>query len=231
MSSNREWLSISDMMAGLMMVFLFIAIVFMQQITNDKDSLVEIAATYADTKSKLNTALHDEFEKDLIVWGAEILPDNTVRFKEPNVLFNINSLKIKDSFRKILDDFFPRYLGILTSNEFKNDIIELRVEGHTSSKWKDNSSVEAAYLGNAYISQGRAFSVLDYLFRLKSTNEHQLWLIKVFRANGLSFSKRILIDGQEDRRKSRRVEFRVITNTEKRIEEILHKSKMQSSIL
>ncbi len=231
MSSNREWLSISDMMAGLMMVFLFIAIVFMQQITSDKDSLVEIAATYADTKSKLNTALHDEFEKDLSVWGAEILPDNTVRFKEPNVLFNINSLKIKDSFKKILDNFFPRYLGILTSNEFKNDIIELRVEGHTSSKWKDNSSVEESYLGNAYISQGRAFSVLDYLFRLKSTNEHQLWLIKVFRANGLSFSKCILTDGQEDRQKSRRVEFRVITNTEKRIEEILHKSKMQSSSL
>ena len=29
MRSNREWLSISDMMAGLMMVFLFIAIVFL----------------------------------------------------------------------------------------------------------------------------------------------------------------------------------------------------------
>ena len=228
MRSNREWLSISDMMAGLMMVFLFIAIVFMQQIGRDKDSLVKIASTYANTKSKLNTALHDEFDKDLIAWGAEILPDNTVRFKEPNVLFNMNSLKIKDSFKKILTDFFPRYLGILTSNEFRNDIIELRVEGHTSSKWKDNSSLEAAYLGNAYISQGRAFSVLDYLFRLKSTEIHQPWLIQVFRANGLSFAKRILTDEKEDRRKSRRVEFRVITNTEARIEEILRKSQKQS---
>jgi len=216
------------MMAGLMMVFLFIAIVFMQQIGRDKDSLVKIASTYANTKSKLNTALHDEFDKDLIAWGAEILPDNTVRFKEPNVLFNMNSLKIKDSFKKILTDFFPRYLGILTSNEFRNDIIELRVEGHTSSKWKDNSSLEAAYLGNAYISQGRAFSVLDYLFRLKSTEIHQPWLIQVFRANGLSFAKRILTDEKEDRRKSRRVEFRVITNTEARIEEILRKSQKQS---
>jgi len=164
MSSNREWLSISDMMSGLMMVFLFIAVVFMQQISSDKDSLVEIASTYADTKSKLNTALHNEFEKNLSSWGAEILPDNTIRFKEPNVLFNRNSLEIKNAFKKILDDFFPRYLGILTSDEFKNDIIELRIEGHTSSELKNNSSVEDAYLGNAFISQGRAFSVLNYLF-------------------------------------------------------------------
>jgi len=54
MKANREWVSISDMMAGLMMVFLFIAVVFMQKINHDKESMVEIVKTYADTKSKLN---------------------------------------------------------------------------------------------------------------------------------------------------------------------------------
>ena len=53
MKANREWLSISDMMSGLMMVFLFIAVVFMQQVHKDKAAMVEIASTYEDTKNKL----------------------------------------------------------------------------------------------------------------------------------------------------------------------------------
>lgn len=225
MKTNKEWISISDMMAGLMMVFLFIAVVFMQKIHQDKQAMVDIANTYADTKSKLNEALHAEFDKDLEEWGAEILSDNTIRFKEPEVLFDRSKAILKDKFKLILDDFFPRYTSILTSSNFMNDIIELRVEGHTSSVWRKNSSIETAYLRNAHLSQNRAFTVLSYLFSLPSVKQHQEWLIKVFRANGLAFAKKIMINGEENLSKSRRVEFRVITNTEKRIEEILKRSK------
>lgn len=225
MKTNREWISISDMMAGLMMVFLFIAVVFMQKIHQDKESLVEIASTYADTKSKLNQALHKEFDKDLEKWGAEILIDNTIRFNEPEVLFDQSKTILKSKFKVILDDFFPRYLQILTDDLFVKDIIELRIEGHTSSEYRKKSSIESAYLYNAKLSQGRAFSVLYYLFKLPTINQYQEWLISVFRANGLAFAKKIIIDGEEDLKKSRRVEFRVITNTEERIEAILNKSE------
>jgi chemotaxis protein MotB len=224
MKANREWLSISDMMAGLMMVFLFIAVVFMQKINKDKDAMIEIASTYADTKVKLNQALHKEFDTDLEKWGAEILKDNTIRFKEPEVLFARSSSQIREKFKEILKNFFPRYLTILTNNTFKKDIVELRVEGHTSSIWKKESSVQAAYLNNARLSQNRAFSVLDYLFTLPSVAIHEDWLIKVFRANGLAFAKKIIENNVENLDKSRRVEFRVITNTEERIEQILKKA-------
>jgi len=225
MKSNREWLSISDMMAGLMMVFLFIAVVFMQKVNEDKESMVEIASAYADSKSKLNEALHKEFDSDLEAWGAEILPDNTVRFRNPDVLFARSSSKIREKFKLILDDFFPRYLFILTSNEFKDDIIELRIEGHTSSLYRKDSTVKSAYLYNAKLSQNRAFSVLSYLFSLPSVEQYNDWLIDVFRANGLAFSQRVFRDdGVEDLKKSRRVEFRVVTNTEERIEQILTKA-------
>ncbi len=225
MQTNREWISISDMMSGLMMVFLFIAVVFMQKIHQDKESLVEIASAYADTKSKLNEALHKEFDKDLEKWGAEILSDNTIRFNEPDVLFDRSKAVLKNKFKVILNDFFPRYLQILTDDLFINDIIELRIEGHTSSIWRKNSSIESAYLNNARLSQNRAFTVLYYLFSLTSIQQHQDWLISVFRANGLAFAKKIIINGEEDLSKSRRVEFRVVTNTEERIEEILNRSK------
>ncbi|SFV67334.1 hypothetical protein MNB_SM-4-212 [hydrothermal vent metagenome] len=32
----------------------------------------------------------------------------------------------------VLKDFFSRYIKILTASEYKNEILELRVEGHTS---------------------------------------------------------------------------------------------------
>ncbi len=225
MKENREWLSISDMMAGLMMVFLFIAVVFMQKINKDKVAMIEIASTYADTKIKLNQALHKEFDKDLEKWGAEILHDNTIRFKNPEVLFTISSSQIREKFKEILKDFSPRYLNILTDKTFKKDIIELRVEGHTSSIWEKEPSTQTAYLNNARLSQDRAFSVLNYLFTLPSVAEHEKWLIKVFRANGLAFAKKIIENNIENPGKSRRVEFRTITNTEERIKQILEKAR------
>jgi hypothetical protein len=46
------------------------------------------------------------------IWDAEILKDNTIRFKSPEILFDTNSSKIKELFKNVLDDFFPRYLEI-----------------------------------------------------------------------------------------------------------------------
>jgi len=225
MKGNREWLSISDMMAGLMMVFLFIAVVFMQQINKDKDALVDIASTYKDSIIALNQALHEEFDKDLVRWGAEILSDNTIMFKEPEVLFEKNKYEVRNKFKRILDDFFPRYVNILTNDAFVNGIIELRVEGHTSTVGPPGSTVKESYLYNANLSQRRAFSVLDYVFTLPESEIHQRWLIEVLRANGLAFAKLIFDGDVENRERSRRVEFRVITNTEERIEKILKQSQ------
>lgn len=221
MKANREWLSISDMMAGLMMVFLFIAIVFMQNVNKQKQDMLDIAQAYKNTKLKLNYALHNEFDKDLKVWGAEILTDNTIRFKNPEVLFDRGKSRIKEKYKRILDDFFPRYISILTLKDFKDDIVEVRVEGHTSSLYRINSSVASSYIYNAKLSQSRAFSVLDYVFSLDVSSQYQEWLITVLRANGLAFAKRIYENKRENFDGSRRVEFRVLTNTEDKIEKIL----------
>ena len=120
MQTNREWMSISDLMAGLMMVFMFIAIVFMITTEREKNAMKEIALTYERSKTALRAELVNEFEKDLDQWGAEILDDGTFRFKEPDVLFARSSSEINSKFKAILDDFFPRYVGILTSDQFKH---------------------------------------------------------------------------------------------------------------
>ena len=222
MQINREWISISDMMAGLMMVFLFIAVLFMNEIQKEQNTIKGIVENYQNTKQQLNKDLLNEFRDDLIRWDAEILQDNTVRFKSPDVLFDINSSKIKPIFKDILNNFFPRYLNILTNKIYKNKVQEIRIEGHTSSIWK-NAVREQSYLNNMSLSQARAKSVLEYSYNITKSSFKKKWLEKNFRANGMSFAKLIKKKGKEDIQSSQRVEFRVLTKAEERIYEIIDK--------
>ena len=229
-SSDSEWMSISDMMSGLMLIFMFIAISFMIQIQEDKDKIEDIARTYYKDKEKLNRALNNEFKKDLEKWKAEISKDNIISFNSPNVLFNTGKSIIKRDFKKILNDFFPRYIKILSSLEYQKDIDEIRIEGHTSNSWRRGLSSDLIYLKNMKLSQNRANNVLAYCYSIKNQiiENNKKWLEKHFRANGMAFSKLKYLDREKniiDFNKSRRVEFRVQMKTEEKIYKILKVSK------
>lgn len=192
MQANREWISISDMMAGLMMVFLFIAVLFMSEVQKEQKAIKEIAESYQNIQQQLFKDLSEEFKQDLKVWDAEILSDNTIRFKSPEILFDTNSSDLKALFIAVLDDFFPRYLDILTNNKYKKQIKEIRVEGHTSSIW-NNTTREQSYINNMSLSQNRAKSVLAYSYNITNSANNKIFLENVFRANGMSFSNLISV--------------------------------------
>ena len=130
------------MMSGLMLVFLFIAISFMIEVDKEKETMKDVASTYRDTQADLNEILYSEFEKDLEIWGANISKNNTITFDSPDILFKINKSDVNEKFKLILKDFFPRYIKIVTSQQYKDDILELRVEGHTSNEWANVKSKE-----------------------------------------------------------------------------------------
>ena len=180
-----------------------------------------------DNKYKLSQLvknLSKEFNEDLKKWNAEI--DKTslsVRFKAPEILFNMGSANIKKDFEVILNDFFPRFINILYSKKYKNDIEEIRIEGHTSSFWRTNTPEETAYIYNMELSQDRTRNVLRYVLSIEKNKDLTDWIRQNVTANGLSSSKLILDkDGNQNRELSRRVEFRVKTNAEKRIAKILN---------
>lgn len=217
------------MMTGLMMVFLFIAIVFMQQIDAEKRSVQDIAYTYKTQREDLYHSLKAEFKDELAAWNAEVLPDTTVRFNEPDVLFDQGSREIKSRFKAILLEFFPRYVSLLGSEKYRNSIDEVRIEGHTSSDWFNSSDLESRYLNNALLSQQRSFAILEYCFALPQITPYKNWLTTVLRANGLAFASPIYINGSEDRSRSRRVEFKVKTKADQRIEEIIKTFKSEKA--
>ena len=205
------------MMSGLMLVFLFIAISFMIEIESEKEKMIDVAKSYRDVKVNLNEVLYEEFELDLKTWDAEITKDNAVVFNSPNVLFEVNKSTVKSDFKRILEEFFPRYIKIITSQQYKDDILELRVEGHTSNEWANVTSKEDIYLKNMKLSQSRAYEVLSYCYSLDDDfiRQHREWLEKNFRANGMAFAK------LKENSNSRRVEFTIMMKSEDKVYKIL----------
>ena len=223
--AENHWMSISDMMSALMIIFLFIAISFMIKVNEQKKDMDKIIRESKQVKIEIYEALNKEFRDDFSQWGAELDQKTlSVRFKEPDVLFKPNSSRIEEKFIVILDDFFPRYLKVLNNPKFRDSIQEVRIEGHTSSEWRSDLGTDIAYLENMRLSQERARSVLTYVFGLKLPEQRD-WLIKHLTANGLSFSQRIENDGKENFEKSRRVEFRIRTNADEKMTQLEDKTK------
>jgi outer membrane protein OmpA-like peptidoglycan-associated protein len=225
--AEDHWLSISDLMSGLMMIFLFIAISYMIHVNVQRERIREIAVTYSRLQTDLAADLNTEFHDDLEAWDAVIDAKTlAVRFRAPEVLFEKGSDRIKDGFEAILADFFPRYIKILARTQYSGDIVEVRIEGHTSSEWSRTVRGDEAYFNNMQLSQDRTRSVLQYVMGLEAMAPHKQWLQGHLTANGLSSSKLVLNeDGSENEQASRRVEFRVRTNAERRIVKIIDEAE------
>jgi len=207
-----HWLSVSDLMAGLMMVFLFISVALMRETMKEKDNMKDIAITYQNTQVAIYNALNQEFKEELEKWDAKIDKKTlTFTFKSPKTLFDNNKAELKLKYKEILKDFFPRYLSIVL--KFKDSISEVRIEGHTSSL--------GTYFHNMKLSQDRTRSVLQYIYNLQEVHQNRKWIKLHISAVGLSSSRLVYKNGKEDATASRRVGFKIITNSEIQIRKIL----------
>ena len=217
-SSNSHWIPLSDLMMGLMMVFLLLATMYMLRVEQTTTLIVK---EYETTRNNLHRALQKEFEQNFKEWDAELLGDMTIRFKNPEVLFATGSDKLKIKFKEILNDFTPRYIKILTGDQFKDSIKEIRIEGHTSTFWKNSSSSLDGYFKNMTLSQARTRTTLEFIFLLPETVENEEWLKTRLTANGLSSSRPIKNRNLKiDEEASQRVEFRIVTNADEKLETI-----------
>ena len=210
------------MMTGLMFLFLIVALAYMVQAKFEADRAKVIAVTYDKTRQDLYADLDREFHDDLVKWGAN-LDEKTlsIRFKEPDVLFEVGSDRLQSRFVSILNDFFPRYVRILTEPKYLNAISEVRIEGYTSTIWRPGATTEEAYIGNMELSQSRTRSVLEHVLAIPSLHADRPWLMEHVTANGLSFSHLITVGGKEDQQQSQRVEFRVRTDADDQLRKIL----------
>ncbi|NLD96492.1 MAG: OmpA family protein [Synergistaceae bacterium] len=212
---------IADLMSGLMIIFLFIALLYMRDISREKERIENVAVTWSEIQSSLYEDLFKEFRDDLPKWTAEIdRATLSVRFSEPSVFFEAGSATLTPRFKEIILDFFPRYLNVLRA--YKENISEVRIEGHTSSEWGGVDDPIEAYFRNMELSQNRTRAVLEFVLRMEKAGNDIEWARRTITANGLSSSHAVVDStGKEDAALSRRVEFRVRTDAEQRIVTIL----------
>lgn len=228
---ESHWIPLADLMTVLMVIFLFMAISYMALVEKKQKEQNEIFRDYEESKISLYNELNDAFKKDFSKWNLKLDKDLSIKFINPQVLFNTGSADITPYFQSVLSQFLPKYLSVVLKNKYKSKIAEIRIEGHTDTK--PIGLTTDPYIDNMKLSQDRARNVLAFLriqkcfVNLQKSKKERLqyWLT----ANGLSYGRtvdknyKISFDTKKtiDNDKSRRVEFRIVTTSEAIINEAL----------
>ena len=219
-------LSISDMMSALCAIFVLLCIGIILQ-------LKQISERYVNTKYTLYEDLRREFSADLGKWNAEIDAENlSIRFKDPDVLFVMNQADLRNSYKRILDDFFPRLLKVVSS--YEELIEEIRIEGHSAEAVQairtGRVTEREDYEEGMALSQSRTRSVLSYCLNDTRYPESQQWIRAKIVAIGYSKSRPVTVNGQIDWEASRRVEFRIKLNSDSEIQKYLAKENLKLEV-
>jgi endonuclease YncB( thermonuclease family)/outer membrane protein OmpA-like peptidoglycan-associated protein len=176
--------------------------------------LVSAEAARADVASALREALGATVRAA----GGEIAADGALVFPD-TVLFAPGSAAITPDLRAFLSEVCLPWFRTLEASGAS--ISELRIEGHASSEWDVAGLIppERAYLLNLALSQERAHAVLSTCLELVPGAEGA-WARERATAIGFSSSRPVMVGGEEDRPKSRRVVFSVAFSQDQVLEDI-----------
>lgn len=187
------WLSYSDLMAGLLMVFTLMLLVTLYHYEERVQDIGDLVAA----RGVLIDSLRRTFPP-----GGDVSIDSagTVRFRDA-VLFDQGSDRVTEEGRQVLRRFGGAYLPVVFSKPlFAQQLSAIVIEGHTND--------DGSYRLNLGLSQRRAFSVMEVL--LEEAGEFEVALQQYVTANGRSFAELIRTeDGTADKVASRRIEIRL----------------------
>ena len=209
---NGYWISFSDLMSGVLIIFMLLFIYKILDYQNNIESKEAMIESLSSTRAQIITMLQEEFEKEDI----DILIDpktGAIRLSEA-ILFDYGRNELKEEGKSFLQKFIPIYVRILFSDEkIKSQVSQIIIEGHT-----DDSG---DYIYNLKLSQERALSVVEYLIGYGFNYDYKNDLQYNLTANGRSFSELITNeDSTVNADASRRVEIKFRLNEEETLMQI-----------
>ena len=165
-------------------------------------------------KTRIITSLSSALRSNSI--SATVDPTTGSIALESDVLFESGEYKLTDAGKRFVDDFLPVYLDVLFSEEYRDYVSEIIIEGHTDSV--------GGYLTNLELSQQRALAVASYVLGTSCravSADVKNELRAVVTVNGRSYSDRIFnADGTENMDASRRVVFKFRLTDEQMIQQL-----------
>ena len=170
-----------------------------------------------DQRKQLVDAIQSELGEIVKRVGGSIDEDGSIILPE-NVVFETGKAEITDTLNRFLSEACVPWLNLLERSNL--DITSVQIEGHASSEWNETTSPDEAYRRNLALSQKRSQNVLNACLDYVTKWETRVWSQRHMVAVGYSSAKPILLNGLEDKERSRRVVFSVSTDREKLLDDI-----------
>ena len=161
------WLSIGDLMSGLLMFFALLFVTVQLQL---QEKLLEVARLektlqekiaqleqYQEAFDRLPAAILAALNQEMPP-GIQLNVDlKTGDVSIPDaILFDENSAELKSQGKQFLQQFVPAYSQVIFANDlFDRQITRIIIEGHTSSKGEERA--------NMSLSLRRSLAVTDYI--------------------------------------------------------------------
>lgn len=204
-NENVFWVTMSDLLLGLVVVFLVLFVFaitgFTQNKINEKETQYEVTEKIAQELQKNNIKVDvDKFSGTIKISDLE--------------LFELNSWELSPKGKAFMSKFVPVYLdSIMKDKQIRDGISQIVIEGHTDSQtFAGAKSVEEKYYKNMDLSLKRASSVAQYIIysNYKGKDLYEKDLFKLFVVSGKGPSEPVIVNGKEDFAKSRRVELKLM---------------------
>lgn len=235
------WISFSDLMAGLLLVFILLLIgsliVSMGELEEQKEQLEEQQVVLRETMGELETldtnvadilgiraAIIERLRQEFEDTGAEITFDDAtgaIRLGS-GILFDEGSARLTDEGRDTLQELIPVYYdALLGDEELRQHVGQIVFEGHTNSNYSGSDDPSDAYLFNLQLSQDRAYAAMEYVIANALGQDYDAK--ELLAAVGYSSSRLIYFEDRpeiEDGARSRRIEIRFRLKDEEALEEL-----------
>ncbi|OHX64510.1 hypothetical protein [Flammeovirga pacifica] len=240
-SNDSNWVSFSDIMTGLMVIFMFIAISYINEVQKREQEINVIIEDYKKVQQSLYVTLDSTFTNRFSKYNLVVNPDLSIQITDASSLFPSQrydqKVELTMEFNKFLKEFTPLFYNVVLDPKYIDNISEIRIEGHTGIREKSYEFDQEYYEKMLVLSQKRSNKVLNtmmhqpYYTNLSDQNKSRLRFITT--SNGLAYGKALDQEGDFkfesgndiDRKKSMRVEFRIITNSQKVVEEWVKKTE------
>lgn len=199
---NIFWITMSDLLLGLVIIFLTLFIMAMVGYTQSR-------VQEQSAQSELAEELAGKFNEQNIPVQIDKL-SGIIKISDLE-LFKVGSYELSPNGKAYLQKVIPIYINTIFSNKkLNNRVVNIIVEGHTDSQmFKGLKSKDEQFIKNLELSTLRANSVATYVFKTDYNKKHSPTLHKVLVVEGKSYTNPILTNGNEDFDKSRRVELKI----------------------
>jgi len=201
------WASYSDLMAGMLLVFILLLVVSLfhyAELTRTRQEILDAQEARLKSFHELQRRLVQSLSEEMGALPADaedpvtVDPETGVLRIGSGILFGEGEAVLREAGRRKLDQIFDAYIRVVLDDAFRDLIRQIEIEGHTNSN--------GTYLHNLELSQQRALTVMTEMLARAGDDRERLQQMVI--AGGRSFSNLILDEqGNEDKVASRRIEI------------------------